>query len=293
MAWNRCIISSFINNNQNFKTFKQSKKMKPLKTLLILLTSMMFLFSCQRVAPNYAGVLMENYGKAGKSDFSIVTGRVSTSFSPGTELFQVPLWEQRAGYDKESHLKAADNTAFTAKPQYSYRVIKDRAIDVVFDNKQLGSGNEFMKSLEDNILETRMYDIMKEESRMYTTDSLMANGGNLKFEQDVQTRLAKVFEEKGLELIMFSANLDFSEKVKAKIENRNEVNTNVTVIDQQIIEQKKKNELAELQAQENIIRSKGITDEILKQQALDKWNGVLPATITGNASTVMSIPITK
>lgn len=262
-----------------------------MKKLILISTLTTLLFSCQRVAPNYAGVLMENYGKSGKSDFSIVTGRVNTTFSAGTELFQVPLWEQRAGYDQVSHLKASDNTAFTAKPQYSYKVIKDRAIDVVFDNKQLGSGESFMKSLEDNILETRMYDIMKEESRRYTTDSLMANGGNLKFEEDVQTRLKKVFEEKGLELIMFSANLDFSEKVKAKIENRNEVNTNVTVIDQQIIEQRKKNELAELQAQENVIKSRGITDEILKQQAIEKWNGVLPTTVTGNSSTVMNIPI--
>jgi len=266
--------------------------MKPLKKFLaVLLLTIMTLSSCQRVAPNYAGVLMENYGKSGKSDFSIVTGRVFTLFSPGTELFNVPLWEQRAGYQDASHLKAADNTAFTAKPQYSYKVIKSRAIDVVFDNKQLGSGNEFMKSLEDNILETRMYDIMKEESRQYTTDSLMANGGNLRFEQDVQSRLTKVFEEKGLELIMFSANLDFSEKVKAKIENRNEVNTNVTVIDQQIIEQRKKNELAELQAQENIIKSKGITDEILKQQSIEKWNGVLPTTVAGGTQSIMSIPI--
>lgn len=265
--------------------------MKKIKNILFIFLSILLISSCQRVAPNYAGVLMENYGKAGKSDFSIVTGRVFTTFSPGTELFQVPLWEQRAGYDNESHLKAADNTAFTAKPQYSYKVIKERAIDVVFDNKQLGSGNEFMKSLEDNILETRMYDIMKEESRRYTTDSLMANGGNLKFEEDVQTRLKKVFEDKGLELIMFSANLDFSEKVKAKIENRNEVNTNVTVIDQQIIEQRKKNELAELQTQEKLIQSRGITDEILKQQAIDKWNGVLPTTVAGNTGSIMNIPL--
>lgn len=263
--------------------------MKKLTTIIFAIA--ILATSCQRVAPNYAGVLMENYGKSGKSDFSIVTGRVFTAFSMGTELFQVPLWEQRAGYQTASQLKAADNTAFTSKPQYSYKVIKEKAIDVVFDNKQLGSGDEFMKSLEDNILETRMYDIMKEESRRYTTDSLMANGGNLKFEEAVQLRLSKIFEEKGLELIMFSANLDFSEKVKAKIENRNEVNTNVTVIDQQIIEQRKKNELAELQAQENIILSKGITDEILKQQAIKKWNGVLPATVTGNTSTVMNIPI--
>jgi len=268
------------------------KKKIKLIALMALALSTFLLEGCSytRVEPNYAGVLMENYGKAGKSDFSIVTGRVNT-MAPGTELYQVPLFQQRAGYEAQSHLKAADNTEFLAKPQYSYKVVKGRAVDVVFDNKQLGSGNSFMKSLEDNILERYIYDIMKEESRKYTTDSLMANGGNLKFEEDVQGKVKKVFDDKGLELLTFSANLDFSQKVKDKIDSRNEVNTNVTVIDQQIIEQKKRNELAELQAQENIIRSKGITEEILKQQAIEKWNGVLPSTVAGGQGTIFNIPL--
>lgn len=86
----------------------------------------------------------------------------------------------------------------------------------------------------------------------------------------------KSFDEKGLELITFSANLDFSDKVKAKIDSRNEVNTNVSVLDQQIIEQKKRNELAELKAQESLIISKGITPQILQQAFIDKWDGKTP-----------------
>lgn len=232
--------------------------------------------ACERVAPNYVGVLMENYGKSGKSDFSLQKGRVST-WGAGIELFQVPLWEQRADYeDKILHLKASDNTEFTSKPIYSYKVIERRAIDVVFDNKHLGSGDDFMKSLENNILETKIYDLMKEESRKYTTDELMANGGSLKFEEKVQKLVADEFEKKGLELLTFSCQLDFSAKVKAKIDSRNEVNTNVSVIDQQIIEQKKRNELAELQALENKIISSGITPQLLQQQFIQKWDGKTP-----------------
>lgn len=65
---------------------------------IIFITMMAFIFSsCERVAPNYQGVLMQNFGKNGKSDFTLVKGRVST-VAPGTELFQVPLWEQRGDY---------------------------------------------------------------------------------------------------------------------------------------------------------------------------------------------------
>lgn len=231
--------------------------------------------SCQRVAPNYAGVLMENYGKEGKSDFSIVTGRVST-WEAGTELFQVPLFDQRGDFQKPVTLKAADNTEFRACPAYSYKVIKNRAIDVVFDNKHIDVGNDFMTSLEDNILEPRIYDLIKEESRKYKTDSLMADGGSLIFEKQLEKIVAAEFEKRGLELLTFSAQLEFSDKVREKIDNRNEVNTNISVLDQQIAEQKKKNELESLKTEQALIISKGLTKEILYKQFIDKWDGKTP-----------------
>lgn len=254
--------------------------MKKSRLILLALLTVVLLTSCERVAPNYYGVLMENYGKSGKQDYSKQQGRVNVA-SPGSELFQVPAFEQRANFGEQIlHLKAADNTEFTAKPLYSYRAIESKVVDLVFQNARLGSGDNFMTALEDNVLEPHIYDLIKEESRKYVTDTLMANGGSLKFEQRVQELVKKSFEEKGLELITFSANLDFSEKVKAKIDSRNEVNTNVSVLDQQIVEQKKRNELAELKAQENLILSKGITPQLLQQQFIEKWDG--KSTLYGN-----------
>ena len=218
------------------------------------------------------GVLQESWGKNGKSDFSIVAGRVWVA-SPGTELFQVPLFDQRGQWDEPMHLKAADNTEFTAKPTYSYKVIRERAIDIVFDNKHIGSGEGFMRSLEDNILEPRIRDLIKEESRKYKTDSLMADGGSLMFEKRVEKIVEEEFEKRGLQLISFSSQLEFSQKVKDKIDSRNEVNTNLSVLDQQIAEQKKRNELEELKTQQAIIKSRGLTKEILQQQFIEKWDG--------------------
>lgn len=84
-----------------------------IKFMLVALMATVIFSSCERVAPNYAGVLMENYGKEGKNDFKIVSGKVST-WEWGTELFQVPLFEQRGGFQKSVTLKAADNTEFNA-----------------------------------------------------------------------------------------------------------------------------------------------------------------------------------
>ena len=258
-----------------------------MKKLILIALAVLTITSCERVEPNYYGVLMENYGKSGKSDYSIQKGKVAT-WVAGTELFQVPAWEQRGqfttdeGNDRILQVKAADNTAFTSKPLYSYKVIEDRVVDVVFQNSRLGSGKDFMIALQDNVLEPRIYDIIKEASRSYTTEQLMANGGSLKFEQYVQEIVKKEFEISGLKLISFSLNLDFSKKVKAKIDSRNEVNTNISVLDQQISEQRKRNELEQLKTEQAIIRSRGLTPEILQERAINRWNGVLPSTYAGS-----------
>lgn len=245
------------------------------KFALFMLVFIIVFTSCERVAPNYAGVFMENYGKNGKEDFSIKTGKVST-WEWGTELFQVPLFDQRGDFEEPVTLKAADNTEFKARPTYSYKVIKDRAVDVVFDNKHIGSGSDFMSSLEDNILEPRIYDLIKEESRKHKTDSLMADGGSLIFERSLEQIVDKEFEKRGLQLLTFSAQLEFSEKVREKIDSRNEVNTNISVLDQQIEEQKKIIELERLKTEQALIMSKGLTKEILYKQFINKWDGKTP-----------------
>lgn len=247
-------------------------KMKDFKFLLLAFVAVVLFASCERVAPNYAGVFMENYGKDGKNDFSIKTGRVST-WEWGTELFQVPLFDQRGDFAEPVILKAADNTEFKARPTYSYKVIKERAVDVVFDNKHISDGGDFMSSLEDNILEPRIYDLIKEESRKHKTDSLMADGGSLIFERRLEQIIETEFEKRGLQLLTFSAQLEFSEKVREKIDSRNEVNTNISVLDQQIEEQKKLNELEQLKTEQAIIRSRGLTKEILYKQFIDRWDG--------------------
>lgn len=244
---------------------------KVFNLLWIAIAAIMFLSSCERVGPNEQGVLMEKYGKNGKSDFTLQKGRVWT-LAPGKELFTVPLWEQRNDFgERVLHLKSADNTEFTSRPMYSFKVIENRAVDVVFDNKQLGSGNDFMSALADNILEPLIYDLIKEESRKNKTDVLMADGGSLAFENRLQDIIKKAFDEKGLELRSFSAQLEFTAAVTDKIDKRNQVNTNITVLEQQILEQKKINELEELRTQQNIIKSRGLTKEILQLEFIQAW----------------------
>ena len=233
---------------------------------------------------------MENYGKNGKSDFSLQKGRVWTA-GPGTELFQVPLWEQRGDYgERILHLKSADNTEFSSRPMYSFKAIENRCVDLVFQNKQLGSNADFMTALMDNILETKIYDVMKEVSRSYTTQILMettvlpdgtTSSGSLMYERAVQAIVTKEFESKGLELMTFSCQLEFTAAVTAKIDNRNEVNTNISVIEQKIVEQTKQLELSRILAEIEMVplivaKKNNVLDEYIKLRAYQIWDGKQP-----------------
>lgn len=269
--------------------------MKKINFLVFALIALSIMTSCERVAPNYQGVLMENFGKNGKSDFSLQKGRVWT-VAPGTELFQVPLWEQRGefknddGTERVLHLKSADNTEFTSRPMYSFKAIDKRCVDLVFDNKQLGSNDGFMESLMNNILETKIFDVMKEVSKTYTTQMLMETttlsdgttmSGSLKYENTVQEIIRKEFEQKGLELMTFSCQLEFTEAVTKKIDNRNEVNTNIQVIEQKIVEQTKQLELSRITAEIEMIplvvaKKNGVLDEYITLKTVEAWGGKQP-----------------
>lgn len=240
--------------------------------LAVVVSATVALSGCSRVEPNYAGVLMENYGKSGQADFSTQKGMVIT-IMPGTKLYKVPLFEQRGSSDLIV-LKSADNTKFTATPLYSFRIKEKDAVKVVFNNKQVdGNGEEFIAAMSDNILEPKLADIIREESRKYSTATLMKEGGNLKFEKGVEEIVAAEFDKRGLELLTFNSQIEFSKEVSERINDRNKVNTNVSVIDEQILEQRKLVELASIQAQRNRIISEGLTDQLLKQQFIAKWDG--------------------
>lgn len=269
--------------------------MKKFNGFMFALLAMVLITSCDRVAPNYQGVLMENYGKNGKSDYSLQKGRVQT-WMPGTELFQIPLIEQRGsfntddGADRVLHLKDANNSDFSSRPMYSFEAIDTRAVDLVFKNSQLGNGDGFMEALMNNIIEPKIYDVMKEVSKSFTTQALMettiladgtSTNGSLKYEQKVQDILKKEFEIIGLNLKTFSCQLEFTEAVTKKIDSRNEVNTNISVIEQKVAEAKAQLELERITAEIAIVplvvaKKNGVLEEYVRLKVYQIWDGKQP-----------------
>lgn len=240
---------------------------------------------------------MQNYGKAGKSDYTEQAGRVST-WGWGTQLFQVPLWQQRASVEDTLNMQDSKNNVMTCYPKYAYSVAKGRLVDVVFNNSQIAKENSsdgasFLKHIEDNVLEMAIYDIIKEQSRKHLADSLMNNGGSLKFEKECEDIIRKIFLEKGFTLDAITIQLTYSDKIMQTLDKRLEVTTNVSTLDQEIIQQRKKNELEQLRTDFALIHSKSLTPEILELKRLEKWDGHYPMYYGGSGLPIPMINTKK
>ncbi len=248
--------------------------MKKLLTITVM-TAIMVMVGCSRVQPNQAGVLMENYGKNGKDDFSIVSGKVWT-MAPGTELYTVPLFEQRGQFEKPATLKSADGTEFTVRPLYSFKVIKNRAVDVIVDNKQIMGDENAMQSIRQNILDPKITDILRTLIETKKSTELMAEGGNQSFNTIARKAVTDEMNKRGFELVSFSTMLDYSVDVKRIIDTRNQSNTQVSTIDSKIEQANKQLELERINAEIAKVKSEGLTDKILQQQFIEKWDGSTP-----------------
>lgn len=261
------------------------KKMM-IKSMMVIAVVVMFASCGTVVQPNYGGVLMENYGKAGKQDYTEQSGRVST-WGLGTELFQVPLWQQRAQVEDTLHMQDSKNNEMKCFPRYAYTITKGKLVDVVFNNAQIAKENgsdgaSFLKTVENNVLEMAIYDIVKEQSRKHLADSLMNNGGSLKFEKECEDIIRKVFADKGFTLESITIQLTYSSKIMETLDKRLEVSTNVSTLDQEIIQQNKRNQLEELRTTFALIQSRALTPEILELKRIEKWDGHYPMYYGGN-----------
>lgn len=261
------------------------------KLLLFSLLTIIFA-SCSYVEPNYEGVLMENYGKAGKADFSLQTGKVWTA-SWGTELYQVPMFEQK-GDCPELKVFSKDGGEYTVDPSYTYAPTRGKGVDIIFAYKQLyGNPETFFDNIEGSVLNTRVLNAYRDEARNYSTDSLMNNVAS--YEASVQKRLATEFEKKCFTIEEITSNLILPESMRKAVEARNnqiqEANkienakkTRINQIEIDVLDAQTKVKIAALETEANLKHSQGLTSEILRERWIDKWDGKLPNTVAGNGT---------
>lgn len=238
-----------------------------MKNLFNILILCLLLTSCNRPEPNYEGVLMTNYGRNGIESFKVVTGAQGI-LGPGSELYQVPMWEQ-TGDPAIVEISAKDAGIFTVDPSYTYNPIRGQGPEIVlkYKNYNINDPDMFFELIENKVINKRVTDAYREEARGYTTDSLMNNLSQ--YETNVQKRLVEEFKSKHFELTTLTSGLKPPASMANAIENRNNAIQQANEVRNQLETSKMLLEKATIDAQTNRVSSEGLTKEILQARWIE------------------------
>ncbi len=224
---------------------------------------------CSRVEPNHEGVLMVNYGRNGKSDFTRVTGSQST-FWFGTSLYQVPMYAM-SGNPEAITVTARDGGVFTVDPQYTYQAKRDSGINIIFNYKYLGLSGQLdeddLNNIEASVLNPLVLNAYREEARNFATDSLLTSINE--FENNVEARLKRQFSGKYFDITSLTSGLKPPASMTENIERMNNAKVETQTVKNQLATAKMLQEKAVIEAKTNEIKSQGFTKEILAEKWID------------------------
>lgn len=237
------------------------------RLLLLAVAASGLLTSCgrNRVEPNNEGVLMENYGRGGRADFKAVTG-AQGFLAPGSELYQVPMWEQKAD-PQAVGITAKDGGYFSVDPTYTYQAERGKGADIVFNYKHVGLGDKVMDNIEDQILNPLVLNAYREEARGYTTDSLLNHLGS--FEKQVEARLSAEFDKKYFSVNSLTSGLKPPQSMIDAIELRNNAIQQAEQVKNELAVSEMQLKKARIDAEANRVKSAGLTKEVLQQQWIE------------------------
>ncbi|MDO4170806.1 MAG: prohibitin family protein [Lachnospiraceae bacterium] len=193
----------------------------------------------------------------------------------------------------------ADNANIRISFQMSYRFLPDRVVDTY--KKFKGMNGE-------DIVEQRVKTVLKSEVSEVTTDFEMMDiysGNRAEINNKITDYLNKSFQEKyGIEVIDASIiDVHPDEQLEKSIKNRitalqkkqqakAEQETVKVEAETKLIEAeneaKVKIKKAEAEAEANKLKEKSLTEEVLKQKLIDKWDGKLPA-VNGSSNNLFGL----
>ena len=103
----------------------------------------------------------------------------------------------------------------------------------------------------------------------------------------LQDKLASKLTDRGVTIDNVSiVNFNFSEAFDQSIEQKQVAQQNAQKAEYEL-------QTATTQAQAQDVQARTLTPEYLQLQAIQKWDGHMPTTVSGGTGTILSIPLTK
>lgn len=158
----------------------------------------------------------------------------------------------------------------------NYKIDKKQATSLY---KNVGTGYQ------DIVLEPAIEESIKAVTSKYTAEELITNRSEVSTK--CMEELSKKVNKYGIDVSDFNIiNFNFSEEFDKAIEEKQIAEQKVLTAKQELekerIEAEKKIVKAEAERQANELKQQTLTDNIIKEKFIDKWNGELPKVTSGN-----------
>ena len=222
--------------------------------------------------------------KSGQVGIRVRFGKVVSSQMNEGVNFKVPLIEkivkmniqvQKTEIETESSSK--DLQLVNMKLAVNYKIDGKKAKDLY---KNVGT------KYEDVILQPAIQESIKAVTSKYTAEELITKRNEVSIES--MKELDNKVDKYGIIIDNFNiTNFNFSEEFNKAIEEKQVAEQKVLTAKQELerakVEAEKKVTIAEAEKQANDLKIQSLTDNIIKEKMIEKWNGELPK-VTGNGS---------
>ncbi len=257
---------------------------------------MVLFFSCERIDAGHVGVKVNLYGdNKGVDNVTEVTGMVF--YNPFTHsIYEFPTFVQHKEYtgDNSFIVNSKDGSEFHVSPIINYSVQREKVPSIFSKYRRE------LSSIEEGFLKTAVFDAFRLATNKYTADELIGN--RQQYEIEVRKILESQLLREGFTIAQFTSNLVYPETFKKAIEAKNNAVQAALRAENEVktAEAQAKIKIAtaegnakamltsaKAEAEANSLKQKTLTQMLLQQQWIDKWNGKLPETMLGNGQNIM------
>lgn len=200
-----------------------------------------------------------------------------------TSIFTYPVYIQRVDYSPFT-VTTKDAAIFEMDPVLAYQLNRDKAAEIFATYRRP------LQDIEAGYMRTCIYDAYRIVANGYTSDELM--GSRAKFESEVRAMLEKSMNDEGFIVKEFTSQITPPESLRKMIDEKNAAIQSALRAENQVKEAeanakiaiaKAEGEAAALkikadgEAYYNRTVAASLNELLVRQDAIQKWNGVLPA----------------
>ena len=261
----------------------------------LCLLSVLLMSCCSVVDSGDIGVKFHKWSsKSGNRGGVEGTCRGWVFYNPiTTNVYKYPTYVQRKNYEP-FNVNAKDASIFSMDPTIAYRIDEDK-ICSIFVKYRKG-----VRELESGYIRTCIYEAYRTCANQYSSDSLMSN--REKFENDVRSRLDATMREEGFIVEEFTSQITPPASLTDMINEKNiaiqsalkaenkvkeaEANAKISIAEARGAAEAMKVK-ADAEAYYNRTISASLSNMIVQEDWIEKWDGKLPTYMTGENTTMM------